>query len=139
VKTLKDQIKARNQACRRWLAVIVWMLVIFILSTESFSAAKAASISPVLGHFLVRKLAHLGEYSILAALIMRARTAGEVNSKMLRHLPIAVTISVFYALTDEWHQSFVRDRNSQISDVAVDAIGAVWGSFVWIWYQQIRG
>jgi len=113
------------------------MLVIFILSTESFSAAKAASISPVLGHFLVRKLAHLGEYLILATLIMRALTAGEAGTKTLRYILIAVTIAVIYALTDEWHQSFVRGRVFQISDVAIDAIGAVCGSYVWIWYQRI--
>jgi VanZ family protein len=121
----------------RWLAVILWMIVMFSLSTEAFSAGNAASISPALGKLIVRKLAHFSEYLILASLIMRALTAEEAGTGTLRRVLIAVVVAVAYAMTDEWHQSFVRSRNSQISDVAIDAIGAVCGSWAWALYRRI--
>jgi VanZ family protein len=36
---------------------------------------------------------------------------------------MTIIIGIFYALTDEWHQSFVPGRNSSIFDLIVDAIG----------------
>ena len=37
---------------------------------------------------------------------------------------IAFVLSVVYALTDEWHQSFVPGRSATIADTLVDAAGA---------------
>ena len=96
----------------RWLAVVAWAAVIFALSS-------IPSLSTHLGTWdtILRKGAHLTEYAILAVLFARAtgsRTAG-------------LLLTVAYACTDEWHQTFVRGRHGSPVDVGIDAIGALIG------------
>lgn len=37
----------------------------------------------------------------------------------------AFVFAVFYAATDEWHQSFVPGRSAALSDILIDACGAL--------------
>jgi len=41
-----------------------------------------------------------------------------------RHLWLAWVLSVAYAFSDEFHQSFVPGRHPSVTDVAIDASGA---------------
>jgi VanZ family protein len=43
---------------------------------------------------------------------------------------LAWVLAVAYGLTDEFHQSFVPDRNGRLDDVVTDAIGAAVGVVV---------
>jgi VanZ family protein len=112
----------------RWLAVFMWMGIIFILSTDSFSAARTQSLTPSTFAFIIRKLAHGIEYFILAVLLMRAMAAGSTAVSAKRHMLWSVIFAVIYAISDEWHQSFVLSRNAKATDVIIDAIGAVCGA-----------
>ena len=38
-------------------------------------------------------------------------------------MPIAIVVALAYAVSDEWHQSFVPGRTATPVDVAIDAIG----------------
>jgi VanZ family protein len=127
------------------------MVFIFTMSTEIGSAAHTSRvIEPVLqwfkpsasaadidlAHFLVRKMAHLTEYAILASLVFRAlrvtapqrfvRRPGRRWAPALA-LAIALGISATYAATDEFHQSFVPGRESCVRDVLIDSSGALGG------------
>jgi VanZ family protein len=44
---------------------------------------------------------------------------------------LSVAWSVIYALSDEWHQSFVPSRSASVADVIIDAIAAVCGTLAW--------
>ena len=98
-------------------------------------------------HHLFRKCAHLTEYAVLALLLWRAlrqmdgknprplvapeRSAGGWNWAKAR---LALLIVMFYAATDEFHQSFVPDRTSLVSDVFLDTVGGAAGLFaLWIY------
>jgi hypothetical protein len=85
---------------KNWLPVIVWVGVIFLGSTDLMSAEHTSRfIVPFLRwlkpdisaetlasiHFIVRKCTHVGEYAILALLLLRAATL-ITNSK--RSIPI---------------------------------------------------
>jgi len=124
--------------------VLLWMIVIFILSTDSFSsAATTPLVAPFLFlhlfpglsaihvvetiELLIRKLAHGSEYFILAILLMRAVNARSAGIVTKRHMIWSLTVAVIYALSDEWHQSFVPSRSASVSDVIIDAIGASCG------------
>ncbi|MBI1845476.1 MAG: VanZ family protein [Candidatus Rokubacteria bacterium] len=76
---------------RDWLPPLVWMVVVMILSGDRFSAAETGHVLvPLLSwllpwaspatlealHGVTRKLAHLVEYAVLAALWLRALRAG---------------------------------------------------------------
>src|SRR3954451_17343716 len=67
----------------------------------------------------LRKAAHMTEYALLVLLWWRAlRTPSP--------LP-ALAITIAYAVTDEWHQSFVDGRHAAATDVLIDATGALLG------------
>ena len=94
-----------------WGPVVVWAAVIFALSS-------IPSLGTGLGTWDValRKLAHVTEYAILAFLLRRALSA-----------PVALGVAVLYAISDEFHQTFVRGREGRPRDVAIDAVGIVAG------------
>ena len=121
-----------------WLPVIVWMIFIFVGSTDLLSAAHTSRfIGPFLRWFspdvsdatiasvqiVVRKAAHLTEYAILAALLYRAMRQ--------RFFWAAWVIAAVYAALDEFHQSFVASRTASSWDVAIDCIGAIIGLLIY--------
>jgi VanZ family protein len=71
--------------------------------------------------FYVRKLAHMTEYFILYLLLFR----------LCKHyfswpqaLWITWLLTVGYAGTDEFHQTFIEGRTGTIVDVGIDGLGA---------------
>jgi len=99
----------------RWGPVVVWAAVIFAFSS-------VPSLSSGLGTWdeVLRKGAHITEYAVLGALLLRA---------LNRPFP-ALLIGIAYAGTDEVHQHFVRGRHSSPFDVAFDACGLALGLLV---------
>ena len=95
--------------------MIVWAAVIFMFSS-------IPSLTTGLGTWdlILRKCAHLTEYAILGALLLRA---------VGRALP-AFLIAVAYAATDEVHQHFVRGRHASPVDVLIDSVGIAAGILV---------
>jgi VanZ family protein len=75
-------------------------------------------------HWFTRRLAHLSEYAILAALWLRALTRGRGLSPRNAGL-MALAISAAWAALDELHQSFVPSRSASVADVALDTVGAL--------------
>jgi VanZ family protein len=99
-----------------WLPVIVWAGVIFAFSS-------IPSLSSGLGGWdlLLRKLAHLTEYAILGALLLRAT----------RRPWLSLALAALYAASDEVHQHFVEGRHAAPLDVAIDMVGALAGVLAW--------
>ena len=72
--------------------------------------------------FAVKKIAHLSEYAILYTLFYRA--SGQ-------KLKLSLILTIIYAVTDEFHQSFVPGRTPKIYDViGFDLAGASIGAFI---------
>lgn len=71
----------------------------------------------------VRKLAHVTEYAILAGLCWRALQGGRQGWNRRSALG-AFVISAAYAVTDEWHQTFIPNRQGTVTDVLIDMVGA---------------
>ena len=113
-----------SRALSVWLPVVVWAAVIFTFSS-------IPSLSTGLGTWdtLLRKAAHMAEYAILGALLLRA---------IGRELP-AFLAGVAYAVTDEIHQHFVEGRHASAIDVALDAVGVAVGIFVLRLFQTRPG
>ncbi|HSS18660.1 MAG TPA: VanZ family protein [Pyrinomonadaceae bacterium] len=120
--------------------LLLWMLFIWIASSNQFSAANTSLfVRPILLwlfpnmseaslaaiHFLTRKLAHFTEYAILAFLARRAFMSS--SSRFLRQswFQLAVFLVAIYALLDEFHQSFVPSRTSSAYDSAIDLAGGL--------------
>ena len=70
---------------------------------------------------LLKKAAHLFEYAVLAILLQRGMGNG--------HGWWALLIGGLYAISDEFHQSFVPGRNRELLDLAFDILGVVLGFY----------
>ena len=74
---------------------------------------------------IIRKNAHAFMYMILAFLVSSLFFV--YNKKGKDAIVYILFICLFYAVTDEFHQSFVIGRTSLVSDVLVDFGGALIG------------
>jgi VanZ family protein len=121
---------------QRWIPVIVWCIAIYCFSEFSFFTGENTKRilhmilsylpfgggkegGPSLLNFIVRKMAHLTEFGILAVLVWRAlapKRAAYVGAWLF---------ATVYAMTDEWHQSFEPGRTATPKDVAIDSCGAL--------------
>ena len=83
----------------------------------------------------LRKLAHVTEYAVLTFLWWRALQGFGVDAA----LPGAVAISLLYACTDEFHQTFIDGRHGTPVDVGIDAIGMAIAALVIYARRRTRG
>jgi len=132
-----------------WVPVMTWMGGIYWGS--SLSVLPGPLSSPSWESLLLRKTMHLVEYAVLATLLWRGllntRQAqakvggGESNDPPLApstlssrrwSFPLAFLIALLYAIFDEWHQSFVPNREARLLDVGIDMVGMVTAlGFTW--------
>jgi VanZ family protein len=108
-----------------WLPPILWMALIFWLS--SFHKLQASPVS--WQDFIIRKAAHFSEYVILFLLWYRTfhNTTKIFKKRMIIY---SLALSLAYAVSDEFHQTFVSGRTGRLFDIGVDASGAVFGSLM---------
>ena len=52
------------------------------------------------------------------------------NLKMSKKVIISLIIGVIYAISDEFHQSFIPDRSSSFFDVIIDTSGVIFGILI---------
>jgi VanZ family protein len=124
----------------KWMPVIVWMCLVFAGSSDTLSAEHTSRfIVPFLRwfdpqismatvaaiHMTLRKLGHFTEYAIMASLLWRALrgTFSEVSARFLAMSAFCIT--ALFAVSDEFHQSFVPSRTASPRDVMIDCFGAL--------------
>ena len=113
----------------RWLAIAIWMGVIFFLSAQP-DLPKAPG--PWLD-WLLKKGAHFSVYALLALLLWRALEWRE------HAWAWSWLLTVLYAVSDEYHQSFVANRHPQASDVLIDACGAATALLLaWLMLRRVK-
>ena len=73
-------------------------------------------------HVGIRKLAHLGEYAVLALLWYRALARGrDIGARAAAQWALAITVG--WAAVDEGRQGLTTSRTPSPLDVAVDSVG----------------
>lgn len=118
-----------------WLAVALWMTAIFILSAQP-ELPRAPE--PLLDT-LLKKSGHALGYAVLAGLVYHAMRLTWPGRSARWHAGCAFGFAVAYALSDEWHQSFVPGRTPALLDVGIDTVGAVIGlTLIMGWTRRYR-
>ena len=112
-----------------WLPLIGYMLAIFFLSTQR-SSKKIPFPSP--------NFFHIVEYFILALLMFRVVNGGFQKKIGVKTSALVACFSLLYAISDEFHQSFVPGRNADPWDVLADFAGIVVGLIVIFALQRRR-
>ena len=134
-----------------WTLTLGWIVILFYLSSESGVASTQRSTSAVnfielifgegvVTELVVRKVAHVLEYSILTCLsfaavrytnkISQIKSYAESPVKLIKsdnemYIAFSMWMSLLTAVVDEYHQLFVDGRDGSIKDVLIDAIGVI--------------
>lgn len=123
------------------MLAILWMIIIFVFSNtnsiESNNESKgiikivAVKILKVEDNKVdkivekynkpLRKITHFTIYLILALLIYSATNLTNIKYKKI----LTIIICFIYALTDEYHQTFISGRTGLFSDVIIDTLGSL--------------
>ena len=105
-----------------WAPPFVLMAVIFYFSAQPELSSGLGTID-----LIGRKFIHAAEYALLTFLWWRAlRTLLRKRPAIIGAMGLALT----YAVSDEFHQTFVSGRHGSPVDVAIDAAGASLAAFL---------
>jgi len=141
----------KRLAVEHWIPVVLWLLVIFAFSSDSFSADETSGfIIPLLRFFfpflsfqelnfwhgVIRKAGHVTEYFILAVFTYRSFRQERIDlthAKLMTFSFVAVA-----AIVDEFHQRLTLFRTGSPIDVGYDCLGAVLALWFFTIYETWR-
>ncbi len=153
---MNKQMRGSKTLC--WTAVILWMAFIFYLSHQPAEQSNQLSkgiteiiiqtiervafiVAPDstfdvrdLNHY-VRKNAHFIAYLVLGVLVINALRSSGV--KGYRSWALALGICILYAISDEFHQTFIPGRSGEVRDVFIDTAGASVGIFMYVFTSKL--
>lgn len=110
----------------RYGPLVVLSLLIFLAS------AQEQAPMPDLGFTWQDKVYHFFAYMAYAVTVYRAVSGTSVSTRGV--IVRVMVITAVYAASDEWHQSFVPGRSSEVPDWIADVSGAVVVS-LFIWHE----
>jgi VanZ family protein len=111
---------------------ITWMYLIYFLSSLPSSATGPDTLTfKIISHLL-----HLVMFGILSILFLFTL---KWNNPLSETRPfvfiLSLLLTIIYAITDEYHQSFSPGRFASIKDILIDASGAIISLFT-IYYVK---
>ena len=134
-----------------FIMLILWMIVIFSFSSADANKSTGTSDKVITtmieikdkitnnetpknekeiivknSSFYIRKLAHITEYLILGFLMFNL-----LNQYSVTNIYYAISLSILYSCTDEFHQLFISGRSGSIRDVLIDSIGILIGTYLY--------
>ena len=125
---------------KRYGPVVLWAALIFVFSSSLFSGSNTSSVlrplvlwvypsisdaGLALVHGVVRKASHFTEYAVLALLVARAFRTSSKEFLRKHWFAVSLVFVALYALSDEFHQSFVASRTASIYDCVIDTAGGL--------------
>lgn len=125
------EVSSLNKRCFWQIAVIILVIALYIFTADPLSNnAHTIKFLERLNWLtaqdlrflskIIRKLAHLLVFGVLAVTIKNALSA---NSR--RGYPLAWFLATLLGASDEIHQIFVPGRTPLFSDVMIDSAGAI--------------
>ena len=103
---------------KHWGPAVAWAGLIFAFSHQSDPPGAEWFAAYDYG-------VHFVEYSVFALTLVWGATAGFRFSLPLKSVVAVCAVALLYALSDEWHQSLVPNRQASWLDVAADALGSI--------------
>ena len=123
--------------------LLLCMILIFYLSNDS--GVESTKKSDYVVHlftnysdfsiFLVRKSAHAIIYFLLGFLMINYLSEFSISRKIV----IAILCCIFYAITDEIHQTFLIGRSGELTDVLLDSFFSMIGIFIFRFIHRKGG
>ena len=120
--------------------VIAWMSIIFILSSLTGTQLANNNATEITRNVVPSNIlsisVHIVEFAVLTLLYFRAGIRYWPTNKIIVSL-ISMTLSICYGISDEFHQSFIKDRDQSWMDVVSDAFGSLIALVILIAKQRI--
>ncbi len=113
-----------------WFPLIVYIALIFFVS----SLSRLPIDDRLSGH---DKLLHFGEYALLATLMMRALSSLGFLSRLWSLILVCLICVTVLGAMDEWYQSIIPNRDSDIYDWLADILGGLTGMSAYILMQRM--
>ena len=161
VETMRSQTTRPHQSSKqirpggsrfwRYAPLVLWAVLIFVGSGDVLSGSHTSILlravrwlfpnardeSLAVFHLLVRKAGHLTEYAIFATLAARAFRVSSHDLLRRHWFWVALLLAIAYALSDEFHQSFVPSRTASIYDSLIDSVGALIAlTIIWLRHRK---
>ncbi|HEU0208017.1 MAG TPA: VanZ family protein [Candidatus Udaeobacter sp.] len=129
-----------------WLLLLIWLGVMFGASTNLLSSEHtsryivpfllwlkpgASPNTTYMVSVVVRKCAHVIEYAILALLLWRLlHSRPSLRTRNTICFGAVLLGCALFAISDEFHQTFVKSRTPSVRDVCLDMTGALVGVLI---------
>jgi VanZ family protein len=107
---------------------VLWPVLVAAVIILASSRSRVAS--PHVTH-VDDKIVHFSVYGLLATLVCR------LSSGWKAALAALLTVSAF-GVTDEWHQSFVPGRSTEVADWVADTSGAALAIVLYMGWTRYR-
>lgn len=110
---------------KRWFSGIITLLIaIFIFCVSSISTFPPA----VYEITFISVAYHIGIFFLFSLFLLAAiKGKGKIKTS---HIVLALVISLIYAISDEFHQLFVPNRQCSIIDILFDSTGILSSTFL---------
>lgn len=123
IKTNKRNEKRFSIFLKLWGPVFIWSSLIFILSNQPNLTLNLPN------EFIIRKFIHAVEYAVLTFFLFRAlynlpkKTSASPIDLKKHCIVFSAIIVLLFAVSDEFHQTFVQGRTGTPYDVMIDSLG----------------
>ena len=107
-----------------WGPAVALMAGVFVMSSIPEPPQVPGGMSDLSAHAII--------YSVLGGLVLRAFAGARWLGVTVSRSAKALAVTAIYGLSDEFHQSFVPGRVSDVRDLVADVLGAVAG-VVLVW------
>jgi VanZ family protein len=114
-----------------WIPLASYCLLIFIQS--SFPSLIREPDVPFFDKYL-----HFVAYAPLGALFCRAFTTLKMGGNKTKVAVLSILCTGLYGISDEIHQHFVPGRQADMTDAAVDFVGAACGVLIYRYVVKRR-
>ena len=130
------------------VAIVGWLVFLFLNSSEGYADSNMRSYYFLKKlninngeityetNVLIRKLAHLFEFMVLAIILIIIFKLFSFRKSTLCTTTLFLIILI--GTLDEFYQSFIPGRSSLVSDVLIDTLGGVLAVILYLFIAEIR-
>ncbi len=132
----KDKKYIKILRCFLLVLIVIWACLVFYLSSQNGNESSGLS-TKIIEFFVkdqilvnklvpvVRKLAHFSEYGLGGILFISLFSTYDWSDR--KKIITSTLLGVWYAITDEFHQTLIPQRHGGIEDVWIDSLGVMTG------------
>lgn len=108
------------------LAILIGAEIFYFSTLSGSGGSGGFSITPIVYHFVVFFL-----FNTFLLIAIKGK-----DKLKIKHLILALILSLIYAILDEFHQSFVPGRDASIKDMLVNSAGIFFSLIILLIYNR---